>query len=103
MKQTEEMKQAAFVELMHENGFQYLGATAREGQFIYERTWRHTVQVAFYGEQEKTYRIAAYISFGVPIVQLFADGKHIDTRDYFSPMRAMNAIKEIIRCAGYAM
>ena len=46
MKQTAEMKQAAFVELMHNNGFQYLGATARDGQFIYERTWRHTVPVA---------------------------------------------------------
>ena len=94
MKRTAEMKQAAFVELMHDNGFQYLGATARDGQFIYERTWRHTVPVAFYGEQERTYRIAAYISFGVPIIQLF---------DYSSPKRAMNAIKEIIRCAGYAM
>lgn len=103
MKQTNEMKQAAFVELMHDNGFQYLGATAREGQFIYERTWRHTIPVAFYGEQESTYRIAAYLSFGVPVVQLFKDGKHTDTRDYSSPKRAMNAIKEIIRCAGYAM
>lgn len=41
MKQTAEMKQAAFVELMHDNGFQYLGATARDGQFIYERTETH--------------------------------------------------------------
>ncbi len=56
MKQTAEMKQAAFVELMHDNGFQYLGATARDGQFIYERTWRHTVPVAFYSEQERTGR-----------------------------------------------
>ena len=103
MKRTAEMKQAAFVELMHDNGFQYLGATACDGQFIYERTWRHTVPVAFYGEQERTYRIAAYISFGVPIIQLFEDGRHTGTRDYSSPKRAMNAIKEIIRCAGYAM
>lgn len=103
MKQTAEMKQAAFVELMHDNGFQYLGATACDGQFIYERTWRRTVPVAFYGEQERTYRIAAYISFGIPIVQLFENGRHTGTRDYSSPKRAMNAIKEIIRCAGYAM
>ena len=34
MKRTAEMKQAVFVELMHDNGFQYLGATARDGQFI---------------------------------------------------------------------
>lgn len=103
MKQTAEMKQAAFEKLMHDNGFQYLGATARDGQFIYERTWRHTVQVAFYGEQESTYRIAAYISYGVPIIQLFDNGRALGTRDYSSPKRAMNAIKEIIRCAGYTM
>lgn len=103
MTQTKEMKQTAFEELMHDNGFQYLGATARDGEFIYERTWRHTVQVAFYGEQESTYRVAMYISFGVPTIQLFQNGRHIDTRDYSSPKRAMNAVREIIRCAGYAM
>ena len=103
MKQTIEMKQAAFEKLMQENGFQYLGATTYDGHFMYERTWRQTVQVAFYGEQESTYKVVAYISFGVPIIQLFDNGRAVGTRDYSSPKRAMNALKEIIRCAGYAM
>lgn len=103
MKQTIEMKQAAFEKLMHDNGFQYLGATTYDGNFIYERTWRRMVNVAFYGEHESTYKITAYISYGVPIIQLFDNGRPIGTRDYSSPKRAMNAIHEIIRFAGYAM
>lgn len=103
MKQTNEIKQAAFEQLMQEHGFQHLGATTYDGHFIYERTWRRNVQVAFYGEHESTYKIVAYISYGVPIIQLFDNGRALGTRDYSSPKRAMNAIKEIIRCAGYAM
>lgn len=103
MKQTAQQKQAAFEELMRENGFHYLGATTYDGHFIYERTWRRTSPVAFYGDMEITYKIVAYISYGVPIIQLFDNGRAMGTRDYSSPKRAMNAIREIIRCAGYAM
>lgn len=103
MKQTIQQKQAAFEELMRENGFQYLGATTYDGHFMYERTWRRTSPVAFYGDMESSYKVVAYISYGVPIVQLFDNGRALGTRDYSSPKRAMNAIKEIIRCAGYAM
>ena len=103
MKQRDAMKQAAFEGLMREHGFQYLGATTYDGNFIYQRTWRRTDNVAFYGPMESTYKITAYISYGVPIIQLFQDGRALGTRDYSSPKRAMNAIKEIIRCAGYEM
>lgn len=103
MKQTNAMKQAAFEELLKENGFQYLGATTYDGHFMYERTWRRIVQVAFYGEHESTYKVVAYTAHGTPIIQLFENGRALGTRDYSSPKRAMNAIKEIIRCAGYAM
>lgn len=103
MKQTDQQKQAAFEELMRENGFHYLGATTYDRHFIYERTWRRNVQVAFYGEHESTYKVTAYISYGVPIIQLFDNGRALGTRNYSSPKRAVNAIKEIIRCAGYAM
>lgn len=103
MKQTVEMKQAAFEELMRSNGFQYLGATASDGCFLYERTWHKTVQVAFYGEYESSYRITAFIRFGIPVIQLYKNGQALGARDYSSPKRAMNAIHEIIRCAGYEM
>ena len=103
MKQTIQQKQAAFVELMREHGFQYFGATACDGSFMYERTWRHTSPVAFYGPTESTYKVVAYISYGTPVIQLFDNGRAIGTRDYSSPKRAVNAIKEIVRCAGYEL
>ena len=103
MKQTNAMKQAAFEGLMREHGFQYLGATTYDGNFMYERTWRRISQVAFYGEMESSYKVVAYISHGTSIIQLFNNGRALGTRDYSSPKRAMNAVKEIVRCAGYEM
>lgn len=103
MTQTAKTKQAAFGELMRENGFQYLGATTYDGNFMYERTWRQTSDVAFYGPMESSYKVVAYISYGTPIIQLFQNGRALGTRDYSSPKRALNAIREIIRCAGYEM
>lgn len=96
-------KQAAFAELMREHGFQYLGATACDGNFIYQRTWHRTDEVAFYGPMESTYKVVAYIAFGTPIIQLFEDGRALGTREYSSPKRALNAIREIVRCAGYEL
>lgn len=103
MKQTDAMKQAAFEGLMREHGFQYLGATTYDGHFIYQRTWHRTDNLAFHGSMESTYKITAYISYGVPIIQLFQDGRALGTRDYSSPKRAINAIREILRCAGYEL
>ena len=103
MKQTDAMKQAAFEGLMREHGFQYLGATTYDGNFMYERTWRHTSDVAFYGPMESTYKVVAYIAYGTPIIQLFQNGRALGTRDYSSPKRAINAIREILRCAGYEL
>ena len=50
--------------------------------------------MAFYGPMESTYKIMAHISYGVPIVRLFEDGRALGTRDYSSPKRAINAIRE---------
>lgn len=97
MKQTDAMKQTAFENLMREHGFQYLGATTYNGNFIYERTWHRK------DNAESTYKITAYISYGVPIIQLFENGRLLGTRDYSSPKRAINAIREILRCAGYEL
>lgn len=103
MNQATKTKQAVFEELMRENGFQYLGATTNDGNFMYERTWRHTSDVAFYGPMESTYKVVAYIAYGTPIIQLFQNGRALGTRDYSSPKRALNAIREILRCAGYEL
>jgi len=103
MKQTMAQIKATFVTLMHENGFQYTGRTTYDGSFIYAREWRETSEVAWYGKMESTFRIEAHESYGIPIIHIYRNGRLSEQRDYSSPKRAMNAIREIIRCAGYAM
>lgn len=103
MKQTVETKKAAFEALMLENNFERTGETALGGEPIYARTWKRVSKVAFYGDMDSSFHITAYESFGIPVIQTFDNGRRTSTRDYSSPKRAMNAIKEIIRFAGYAM
>ena len=103
MAQTVEMKRAAFEQLMREHGFQYLGATTHDGRFIYERSWRRISEVAFFGNMESSFRIEASESLGFPLIRIYENGRHASTRDYSSPKRAINAIREIVRFAGYEM
>jgi len=93
----------SFAELMQQNGFQHLGKTTYDGRFIYEREWRKTTDLAWCGEKESTYRIEGYESYGTPIIRLYENGRPLGMRDYSSPKRAINAIREILRCAGYTM
>ena len=69
---------------------------------IFAREWTRTCQVVWYGECASTYRVTARISFGTPLICLYENGRPLGQRDYSSPKRAMNAIREIVRCAGYA-
>ena len=48
MKQTNEMKQAAFEKLMQENGFERTGATAYDGTELFGRTFKQQYELAFY-------------------------------------------------------
>ena len=77
MKQTTEQIKTTFATLMHENGFQYTGRTS--------------------------IRIEAHESYGYPIIHIYRDGRLTEQRDYSSPKRAINAIREILRCAGYTL
>lgn len=97
------MKQSkpTFETLMSQNGFQYTGKTSYDGKFIYGREWRKTINVLWYGEQETTFRIEAYESYGFPMVYLYEDGRLIDRRDYSSPKRCINALREILKIRGY--
>ena len=79
------------------------GKTTYDGGFIYEREWRKTTDLAWYGEKESTYRIEGYESYGTPIIRLYENDRPLGMRDYSSPKRAINAIREILRCAGYTM
>ena len=100
MKKTVEQLNKEFAEIMAANGFTVIG-TDYSGNTLYSRKWERTVYVAFYGETVSTYEIIASISYGYPMLQLYQDEVRIDRRDYSSPKRALNAMKEIVRCAGY--
>lgn len=93
----------SFAEVMQQNGFQYMGKTTYDGRFIYEREWRRSIDGLWRSETESTYRIEGYESYGTPIIRLYENGRPLGTRDYSSPKRAINAIREILRCAGYTM
>ena len=91
-----------FFRLMADNGFESTGSADYDGNVIFAREWTRTCQVVWYGERTGTYRVTARISFGTPLIQLYENGRPLGQRDYSSPKRAMNAIREIVRCAGYA-
>ena len=99
---TLEKAQKDFNELIAKNGFTYT-ATTDLGHEIYHREWKRKVQVAWYGEQEETLEVRIMLSYGYPLVVVKRNGKQDPKfmRDYSSPKRAMNAIREIVRCAGF--
>lgn len=92
-----------FFHLMADNGFESTGTADYDGNVIFAREWTRSCQVVWYGEHTSTYRITARISFGTPFIQLYENSRPLGQRDYSSPRRAMNAIREIVRCAGYAL
>ena len=100
---TIEQAQRDFDELIAKNGFTLAGRTSDTGNPIYHRVWKKTVQVAWHGELEETLEARILLSYGCPLVTI----KHNDRqdpkviRDYSSPKRAMNAIREIVKFAGF--
>ena len=99
---TIEKAQKDFDELIAKNGFTYV-TTTDLGHSIYHREWHRKVQVAWYGEQDDTLEVRITLSYGYPLVVAKRNGKQDPKfmRDYSSPKRAMNAIREIVRCAGF--
>ena len=99
---TIEKAQKDFDELIAKNGFTYV-TTTDLGHSIYHREWHRKVQVAWYGEQDDTLEVRITLSYGYPLVVVKRNGKKHPKcmRDYSSPKRAMNAIREIVRCAGF--
>ena len=99
---TIEKAQKDFDELIAKNGFTYV-TTTDLGHSIYHREWHRKVQVAWYGEQDDTLEVRITLSYGYPLVVVKRNGKQDPKfmRDYSSPKRAMNALREIVRCAGF--
>jgi len=99
---TIEKAQKDFDELIAKNGFTYV-TTTDLGHSIYHREWHRKVQVAWYGEQDDTLEVRITLSYGYPLVVVKRNGKQDPKfmRDYSSPKSAMNAIREVVRCAGF--
>ena len=99
---TIEKAQKDFDQLIAENGFT-IAATTNDNHTVYHRVWTKKVQVAWYGEQDSTLEIRIMLSYGIPLVSARRNGRDDPKfiRDYSSPKRAMNAIREIVRCAGF--
>ena len=91
---TIEQAQKDFDKLIAESGFTIVDHAANTGSPIYQRTWK---------KQENELEIHIRLSFGYPLVSVKRNGKLESNliRDYSSPKRAMNAIREIVRCAGF--
>ena len=100
---TIEQAQRDFDELIAKNSFAIAGYTSDTGIPIYHRVWKKTAQVAWHGEQEETLEARILLSYGCPLVTIKRNGRQDPKfiRDYSSPKRAMNAIREIVKFAGF--
>ncbi len=102
---TTEKAQADFDMLITKNGFKLAGYATDTGNPIYHRIWTKQVQVAWQDEQTDKLEIRIYLSYGIPLVAVKRNDRLERglLRSYSSPKRAMNAIREIVRCAGFEM
>jgi len=100
---TIEQAKREFDELIVKNGFAIAGSMSDTGTPIFHRVWEKTVQVAWHGEREETLEARILLSYGYPLVTIKRNGRHDPKfiRDYSSPKRAMNAIREIVKFAGF--
>ena len=100
---TIEQAQRDFNELITKNGFTLAGHTSDTGNPIYHRVWKKPVQVAWHGEQEETMEARILLIYGYPLVTIKRNGRQGSKfiRDYSSPKRTMNSIREIVKFAGF--
>ena len=101
MAKTVEQKKAEFIALMEENGFTLNGETLYDGREIYSQVWAKEVEVAFHGTWEKRLEIKVDEAYGIPSIRIFKDGRQQEHRNYSSPKRAINAMKEIVAHNGF--
>ena len=101
---TTEKANKDFNRLTAANGFTDSGIQTPIGCEVYSRKWSRKVQVAWYGESTDTLMVRIWMQYGIPMVWVIRNGQMEDRiRSYTSPKRAMNAIAEIVRFAGYEM
>jgi len=98
---TTQQKQAEFLTLMQENGYILSGKKTSRGHDVYTRTWKRIADIAWYGAKECSLTIEVHEECGYPIARIYQDGHMKDCRDYSSPKRAINALREVVSFAGY--
>jgi len=98
---TTEQKTAEYIALLEQNGFAPNGETFRNGSPVYTRRWSKQVEVLWYGKMESSMEIRADIDRGYPLISIFKDGRFQDRRGHTSPKRSINAMREIVRFAGF--
>jgi hypothetical protein len=102
MKKTTNQKQAEFIALMDENGFTPNGETTYDGRPVYSRIWNKETEVVWYGTMESSLEIKVTEHDAFPLISIFKNGRPDGRRDYSSPKRAINAMREIVTFAGYS-
>ena len=101
MKKTTEQMKAEFITLMNENGFTPNGERLYDGREVYSRVWVKEVEVVWHGKMESLLEIKVSESYGFPLISIFKNGRLESRRDYSTPKRAINAMREIVTFAGY--
>lgn len=101
---TIEKAQKDFNELVEKYGFTVAATTTDTNNKVYHRVWKKKVDVLWHGEMEETLEIRILLSYQYPLMTVIKNGKTQGfIRDYSSPKRAFNAIREIVRCADFEM
>lgn len=99
-----EKAQADFAKLIADNNFTLACITSDTNREVYHRVWKKKVQVAWQGEMDDVLEVRILLSYGIPLVSVIRNGKNQDfIRDYTSPKRAFNAIREMVTYAGFEM
>ena len=101
MAKTAEQLKAEFINLMAENGFVKNGETLSDGREVYHRIWTKEVDVVWYGKMESNLEIKADEKHGIPMVRIFKNGRLESRRNYSTPKRMINALREIVNYAGF--
>lgn len=101
MAKTMEQLKKEFVTLMAENGFSPNGETMHDGREVYSRVWTKEVEVVWYGKQESRLEIKVDEAHGIPMVRIFKDGIMDCRRNYSTPKRMINALREIVTYARF--
>ena len=100
---TIEKAQRDFNQMIIRNGFTEAAKTTDTHNTVYHREWTREVDVAWHGKQQDTLEIRMMLCGTAVLAAVRRNGRDDPKfiRDYSSPKRAMKAIREIVRFAGF--